>query len=139
MYKFYSHIIHFVLIYWVSLRPRVFLGTGNMAINKKDDGILILVGNIFSINLRKERKERRVKVVESSHYLVKEGLSKGLIYECRIKWNKGESHMNFWWNISQNVTCNFFELFQFYFEIRVNSIKSTHWACTSCLVNELGC
>lgn len=139
MYKFYSHIIRFILTYWISLRTRVFLGTGDMAINKKDDGNHILVGNIFSIHLRKASKQGRVKVVCSSHYLVKEGLSEGLICECQIKWNKGESHMNVWWNISQNVTCNFFELFQFYFEIRINSIKSTYWACTSCLVSELGC
>lgn len=56
-----------------------------MARNKKDDGIHILVGNIFNIHLRKESKQGRVKVIGSSHYLVKEGLSEGLICEYWIK------------------------------------------------------
>lgn len=50
----------------------------------KDNGIHILVGNVVNIHLKK-RKQGRVKVVGSSHYLVKEGLSEGLIYEHRIK------------------------------------------------------
>lgn len=75
MYKFYSFTYYSFCTYLLPLRTRFFLGTGDMARNKKDDEIHILAGNIFNIHVRKESKQGRVKVVGSSHYLVKEGLS----------------------------------------------------------------